>query len=184
MVSLFPISFKLWSQNNKKWTEYVDLYCDYLLNKSIEQQFNAFKKGFKTVVSGPAFYRFFVAEELELLICGSKELDFKELEENTVYESGYSGDHVVVKWFWQVLYSLSEEQKKKFLFFATGSDRAPIGGLKNLRFIIAKHGDGDDRLPQTHTCFNHFLLPEYSSKECLKMKLLKALANAEGFGMR
>lgn len=38
-------------------------------------------------------------------------------------------------------------------------------------------------LPTSHTCFNHFLLPEYSSKEKLKEKLDIALNNAEGFGL-
>ena len=49
---------------------------------------------------------------------------------------------------------MSVEYQKKFLFFTTGSDRAPIGGLKNLRFVITKHGDDSDRLPGAHTCFN------------------------------
>lgn len=35
--------------------------------------------------------------------------------------------------FAETLDKLSEEQKKKLLHFATGSDRAPIGGLKNLQ---------------------------------------------------
>ena len=169
---------------NENRKEYVELYVDYLLNKSIEKQFHSFRKGFTSVLTGGAFFEFFVFEEVELLICGERVLDFKELEDITTYESGYSKDHIVVKWFWEVVHKFSEEQKKKLLFFSTGSDRAPIGGLKNLEFIIAKHGDGDDRLPQTHTCFNHFLLPEYSSKECLEQKLLKAISNSEGFGMR
>lgn len=82
-----------------------------------------------------------------------------------------------------MLHDFNEEQKKQFLFFTTGSDRAPIGGLKNMRFIITKHGDDNDRLPQAHTCFNVLLLPPYASKEKLKEKLLLATQNATGFGM-
>ena len=104
-------------------TEYVELLTDYLLNKSIEKQFNSFRKGFRTVVSGGAFFEFFVLEEVELLVCGSRTLDFKDLENKTTYESGYSKNHIVVKWFWEVLHNFTEEQKKKFLSFATGSDR-------------------------------------------------------------
>lgn len=37
------------------------------------------------------------------------------------------------------------EQKKKLLFFATGSDRSPIGGLGNLQFVIVRHGEDSDR---------------------------------------
>lgn len=40
-----------------------------------------------------------------------------------------------------------------------------------------------DRLPTSHTCFNVLLLPEYSSKEKLRERLLKAITYAKGFGM-
>ncbi len=75
------------------------------------------------------------------------------------------------------------EQKKKLLFFATGSDRAPIGGLGAMQFVITRHGTESDRLPSAHTCFNHLLLPEYETKEKLQERLLAAINNAEGFGM-
>ena len=52
--------------------EFVDLYADWLLNKSIEVQFNEFKKGFDIVMGESNMADLFTAEELELLICGSK----------------------------------------------------------------------------------------------------------------
>lgn len=39
------------------------------------------------------------------------------------------------------------------------------------------------RLPTAHTCFNVLLLPEYSNKEKLEERLLKAVSNAKGFGL-
>ena len=39
------------------------------------------------------------------------------------------------------------------------------------------------RLPTAHTCFNVLLLPDYSSKDKLKERLLKAITYAKGFGM-
>jgi len=68
-------------------------------------------------------------------------------------------------------------------FFTTGSDKAPIGGLGKLGLVIVRHGADSDRLPQSHTCFNHLMLPEYSSKEKLETMLLLAVNNSEGFGM-
>jgi ubiquitin-protein ligase E3 A len=62
-----------------------------------------------------------------------------------------------------VVHSLSEEHKKKLLFFATGSDRVPIKGLGNLPFVISRNGPHCDRLPTAHTCFNHLLLPGAST---------------------
>lgn len=42
----------------------------------------------------------------------------------------------MVQWLWQVVGELTQEERKLFLKFFTGSDRAPIGGLGNLRCLI------------------------------------------------
>lgn len=68
--------------------------------------------------------------------------------------------------FWEILHSLDLEDKKSFLIFATGSDRVPIEGMKELNFVIQRHANTTN-LPTAHTCFNVFLLPEYESKEKL-----------------
>jgi ubiquitin-protein ligase E3 A len=62
-----------------------------------------------------------------------------------------------------------------------------VGGLGKLVFIISKHGTDQARYfavsgnaclhathrwPSSHTCFNHLLLPEYSSREKLKEMIL------------
>jgi len=167
---------------NENRQDYVNLYVKYLLEDSVAKQFNAFLKGFKMVCDSPGFH-LFRWEELQLLICGSPILDFDALEKSTVYDSGYTKDHPVIRNFWEVVHSFTLEQKKKLLFFATGSDRSPIGGLENLNFVITRHGADSDRLPSAHTCFNHLLLPEYSTKEKLQERLLAAINNAEGFGM-
>jgi hypothetical protein len=168
------------TNDNRK--EYVDLYVKYLLEDSISKQFNAFLKGFKTVCNSPAL-QLFRPDELQLLICGSPVLDFEALERVTLYDNGYSKDHPVIKNFWDVVHHMSLEQRKRLLFFTTGSDRSPIGGLAKLYFVITRHGPDSDRLPQSHTCFNHLLLPEYKTKEKLHERLLAAIENAEGFGM-
>ena len=97
--------------------------------------------------------------------------------------------------------SFTDDQKRKFLRFTTGSDRAPyakfntelkskrnsssfrIGGLARLKLIISRNGPDTDRLPTAHTCFNAFLLPDYSTADKLREKLLIAINNAEGFGL-
>jgi len=167
---------------NENRQEYVDLYVKYLLEDSVQKQFDAFLKGFKMICDSAGF-RMFRYEELELLICGSATLDFEALEKNTKYDNGFTKDHQTVKNFWSVVHSLTLDQKKKLLFFATGSDRSPIGGLGTLGFAVVRHGEDSDRLPSAHTCFNILLLPEYKTKEKLQERLLAAIDNAEGFGM-
>ncbi|XP_049574872.1 ubiquitin-protein ligase E3A isoform X1 [Syngnathus scovelli] len=169
------------SKENRQ--EFVDLYADYILNTSVERQFQAFKKGFLMVTSESPMKYLFRPEEVELLICGSRKLDFEALEKTVEYDGGYSKDTQIVKDFWETLHSFGEEQKRLFLQFTTGTDRAPVGGLGKLKMIIAKNGSDSDRLPTSHTCFNALLLPEYSSKEKLRERLLKAITYAKGFGM-
>lgn len=50
----------------------MDLYADFLLNKSVEKQFRAFYKGFQMVTDESPLELLFRPEEVELLICGSK----------------------------------------------------------------------------------------------------------------
>ncbi|XP_039709331.1 ubiquitin-protein ligase E3A isoform X2 [Pteropus medius] len=168
---------------NENRKEFVSLYSDYILNKSVEKQFKAFRRGFHMVTNESPLKYLFRPEEIELLVCGSRNLDFQALEETTEYDGGYSRDSVLIREFWEIVHSFTDEQKRLFLQFTTGTDRAPVGGLGKLKMIIAKNGPDTERLPTSHTCFNVLLLPEYSSKEKLKERLLKAITYAKGFGM-
>jgi len=169
------------NQDNKK--EYVDLYADFLINKTVEQQFLAFQRGFDLVTSESPIHMLFTPRELEMLICGEKEFDFNELENSTEYDGGYSKDTNVVRWFWEAVHNMDLEDKRKLLQFTTGSDRIPVGGLAKLKLTIAKNGSDSERLPTAHTCFNVLLLPEYSTKEKMNDLLMKAIKECKGFGM-
>ena len=63
------------------------------------------------------------------------------------------------------------------------SDRSPIDGLSKMGFVISRNGDDDARLPSAHTCFNHLLLPQYSSKEILAARVKYCIQESEGFGL-
>ena len=52
-----------------------------------------------------------------------------------------------------------------------------------MRFTISRAGPDSERLPSSHTCFNHLLLPNYATREKLERKLKQALQSSEGFGM-
>jgi hypothetical protein len=74
---------------NDNRQEYVDLYIDWYLNKSIETYFSHLKTGFLKVCDG-AIIRMLHPAELENLICGNPDLDFMELEKITEYDNGYT----------------------------------------------------------------------------------------------
>ncbi|XP_063233453.1 ubiquitin-protein ligase E3A [Bacillus rossius redtenbacheri] len=169
------------TQDNKK--EFVDLYADFLINTSVDKQFRAFRRGFQMVTDESPLHLLFRPEEVEQLVCGSKNFDFNELEEATEYDGGYASDSQVIRFFWDIVHKMALESKRKLLQFATGSDRVPVGGLSKLKLIIARNGPDSDRLPTAHTCFNVLLLPEYDSREKLHDRLMKAINYSKGFGM-
>lgn len=104
---------------NENKEEYIDLYVDFMMNRSIKEQFEAFKFGLEKCCGGEIL-SMIEPEDLEMLICGSKKLDFSELKKVTVYQDGYTENSPTVIDFWDVLMSFNEEEKKKFLFFCTG----------------------------------------------------------------
>lgn len=163
--------------------EYVRLYSDWLLNESITEQFSAFRHGFELVVVKSPLKYMFRPEELEVLISGSQEYDFAQLESTTDYDGGFTRSSETVQDFWSVVHEMSVEEQKRLLQFTTGTDRAPVGGLSQIKLVIARNGPDSERLPTAHTCFNVILLPDYKNREKLKERLHKAITYSKGFGM-
>ena len=166
--------------NNNK-DEYVDLYLEWYFNKSINEYFSSFEKGFYRVFSRN-LSKILTPDELELIICGTQFLDFHELKKAAHYEE-YEKDSETIKYFWEILLTFNEEEKKKFLSFVTGCDRAPIDGLGSLPITISNGGTDLNQLPSAHTCFNNLILPDYKNKEKLQKALLTAINYSEGFGL-
>jgi hypothetical protein len=165
---------------NENREEYVQLYLQHRLVNSVSQSFDAFKRGFYKVCECQVL-EWFHANELELLICGSNTLDFESLKDGCRYD-GYEAEDRVICDFWDVVSELTTEQQAQLLAFATGSARAPINGLKELRMTITKAVESE-QLPTSHTCFNQLILPAYESKKVLREKILIAITHATGFGL-
>lgn len=163
--------------------DYIKRYCDWIFHTGVQQQYKAFRKGFDQCIGDTLFRQLFRYDELEHIICGQPELDFDALEKITSYQDGYTSDSPQMKWFWEVIHSLSYEEKKAFLQFCTGSDRAPVGGLGRIPFIVSRAGPDSSTLPTVHTCFNHILLPEYDSKEKMERLVRLAIQHCTGFGL-
>jgi hypothetical protein len=74
--------------------------------------------------------------------------------------------------------------KRALLLFATGCDRAPVGGLGKLQFVLQRAGPDAMDLPTSHTCFNMLSMPAYQSRAKLRDRLTIAIHNATGFGLQ
>lgn len=166
----------------KNKAAYVDAYVAWFLDAG--EPYRAFEKGFKRVCSsGGRVFQLLNYQDLELLVRGSPTLDFDAWKSAVVYE-GYHDHSETVSHFWQVVEVLEHPLKVKLLKFVTGSDRAPIGGLVNSKFVISR-STATAQLPSSHTCFHHLVLPDYKDIESLRTKLLIAInESSEGFGLR
>uniref|UniRef100_A0A8C2JA92 HECT and RLD domain containing E3 ubiquitin protein ligase 4 n=1 Tax=Cyprinus carpio TaxID=7962 RepID=A0A8C2JA92_CYPCA len=170
------------SVNKSNRQEFVNAYVDYIFNTSVAPQFSAFYAGFHKVCGGKVL-ELFQPSELQAMVIGNTNYDWKELEKSTEYKGEYWADHPTIKMFWEVFHELTLEKKKQFLLFLTGSDRIPILGMKSLALVIQPTGGGEQYFPVAHTCFNLLDLPKYTNKETLKEKLLHAIEHIQGFNL-
>jgi alpha-tubulin suppressor-like RCC1 family protein len=168
---------------NSNINQYVQCFIEYELVKKIEKQVSPFKRGFHQVLKGDIL-KVFRAEELSKCICGEIDLiDATQLHKICKYEGDFTNKNYIDQ-FWKILDSFSQEEKRSFLLFVTGTDRLPVGGTARMSLTIQKNGSDTELLPTSSTCFNTLLLPEYSTPEKLERKLKIILQNKEGFGLR
>jgi len=76
-----------------------------------------------------------------------------------------------------VLVGMNGDERKAFLQFTTGCSSLPPGGLANLQprlTIVRKVDSTDGGYPSVNTCVHYLKLPEYSSEEILRDRLLAA----------
>ncbi|XP_070804586.1 probable E3 ubiquitin-protein ligase HERC6 [Pituophis catenifer annectens] len=166
--------------NNANKKDFVDKYVDYIFNKSVDDVFSEFRRGFYKVLD-EQLVAIFEPEQLMEVAIGNANYDWDMYERNAEYCGIYSSTHPTIKMFWEVFHELSLEDKKRFLVFLAGNDRVPVAGMKPWK--ISPHIlPSEDLLPEADTCFHFLLLPIYSTKEKLEEKLLQAIGNNRGFG--
>ncbi|GAB1315722.1 HECT domain-containing protein [Madurella fahalii] len=162
---------------------YVSDYIRYLTDVSVRPQYEAFARGFHTCLHSKSL-TLLTPNLLQSVVEGVQEIDISELKRHARYV-GWDASHRTVRDFWSVVKRYDEGMKRKLLEFVTASDRVPVGGVKNMMFIVQRNGEEDDpagRLPTSYTCYGTLLLPEYKDKEMLRERLGMALENAQGFG--
>ncbi|XP_074535241.1 E3 ISG15--protein ligase HERC5-like isoform X2 [Halichoeres trimaculatus] len=164
--------------------EFVNAYVDYAFNKSVEGVFEEFKRGFMKVCDYEVM-GLFQPEELQAVMVGQENYDWDVFKQNTVYEAGYHAEHPHIIIFWEVFETLTDEEKKKFFLFVTGSDRVPFMGMESIKMIISVLPFATDiHQPESYTCYNQLFLPLYQKhpiKETMQAKLLQAIYHNRGF---
>jgi len=167
--------------------EYVTLTANLYLSNGIAAQAAAIRTGFNMFFQ-ISNLSVFTVHELERTLCGIPEdltqnWTKQELLDNidASAECERTLNHLV-----NVLISFSIEQRRSFLRFLTGSPRLPVGGWKalNRKFTLSLKKDllnPDLHLPSVNTCFLRLKLPEYTTEEILREKLIYAMENGHLF---
>ena len=158
-------------------------FCDALLNARLHEatlQCDAMLQGLSYLIP-QRILTLFTWQQLELLACGSREIDLELLRTKTKYGVGVSPTQRHVRYLWQVLRKFSQENRAKFLRFVWGRTRLPATPAEwgDLRFTLhTRHTpNADAAYPVAHTCFFSLELPAYSSYAICHERLLYAITN-------
>jgi len=125
----------------------------------------------------------FTPQDLEWSISGKPVIDINLLKRHTKLNPAFNDNTPVIRYFWQVLHSMTQEERMKFIRFVYAQERLPLDDQEFIRtgtkMLIkpyqGKSTNPDNCFPRADTCFFSLSLPEYSSPEILKDKLLSAM---------
>ncbi|ETK96949.1 hypothetical protein L915_00429 [Phytophthora nicotianae] len=174
---------------------YVSLNLEFLLDRTIKSQVQAFRQGFEQICGNGdhqlfRFLQAFDVRELEQLLSDRGtgntmwDRDGVDLREHMVCDHGYTADSRAIAHLVSILCELSVDEQRLFVRFVTGANRLPLGGLRNLEpklTVVRKLTELSDAnsieendavLPSASTCTNYLKLPSYSTREIMKQRLL------------
>jgi len=121
------------------------------------------------------------ADDLMQRVCGRPLVDIQLLKRHTEY-SGVVASAPHIAYFWEVLESFTQDERRAFIQFAWAQERLPATDAEfdrtGTRMMIKPYtgtSNPDDMFPKADTCFFNLMLPEYSSPELLRQRLLFAV---------
>eukprot|EP01035_Chromulina_nebulosa_P017384 gene17384-22933_t len=149
-----------------------------------QDQIRSFKYGLESVIPKQAL-SLLTGNELEILICGIKEIDISRLRHNTEYDEDVTCNDKHIQNFWNILeYEFTNDERSLFLRFVWARPTLPPRELDFPQKFKIQSAVGDDvainpdsYLPKAHTCFFSINLPKYSTKEIMIEKLKYAINN-------
>ena len=127
-------------------------------------------------------------KELERLVCGKKTVDVELLKSFTQYNGDLNKDSNRVKWLWEILNEIPDEDKVKFVKFCYAQERLPSTKEEYERLqVVLKikpymDKNKKDVFPKADTCFFSLELPEYSNKNIMKQRIVAAI-NLDNVGL-
>jgi hypothetical protein len=159
--------------------EYIQAMVNHRLVTSVNDSWVYFSEGFQFI--GPTkVLGYLYGRDLEALLSGTEVTNWSEFKKAAAYVH-YNVTAPAVVMFWNIFDGWSHADKCRFLQFATGSARAPVGGLQTMRFVIERTDDRG-QIPTARTCTGQFSLPDIRDEPVMRRKLEICLSNCVGFG--
>ena len=158
---------------NKK--DYIRRRAEFRMTRRVRPQLLGFLKGFYSA-HHRSWLKAFTAAELEVVLCGLPTVDIEDMRAHSSYQN-CDVTTVQVRWFWEFVSSLPQEELATLMQFSTGCSKVPAGGFAAMRnkFTLNLVQGPEDRLPVAHTCYATIDLPTYRSAEALASKFRTAL---------
>lgn len=159
--------------------EYIKLATKKRLNEHMNQILEI-KRGLTDCVPSPLLH-LCSWKDLEWKVSGKPYIDIELLKRHTEYsETNPQAPHI--KYFWNVLRSFTQPQKRAFIRFVWAQERLPSDDSEfirtSTRMLIKPYRspDPDSCYPKVDTCFFNISLPMYSSMEVCMEKLLSVIS--------
>ncbi len=193
-VELIPGGSKI-SLSNENKNLFIEkiIYVETLMR--YEEQIKRMRNGFLSLFGEEI--NIFKPEEFDFLISGQRTIDLEDWKKNTIYKGHYNENNQTIKYFWQVLSELSQNDLFIFYFFCTSSTHVPLDGFNSLKgvnnkiqkftiepklsLILDESGENTFKLIEAKTCFNRIFLPEYGTIEEMRKAIDIIIGNDTQF---
>jgi len=158
--------------------DFVAKAVNFWFRSGVKKQIEAFRKGLGAMLDLNNLQSF-APGELKEMICGSEtiEWDRQTLEHHVHPTNGLSRDSPIYKYLIDVLISMNNSDRARFLDFVSSCPRLLPGGKFYMDVCPAPKMQ---KYPRSRACANQLYLPEYSSREELNTHLFEAMYSSVG----
>jgi len=188
--------------NGDTLQSYIEKVVNILLSSGVQTPLGCFTLGLRHILvfddeSDCSPLGVFEPKELSEMLSGDDERkpwDRETILSSLALEYGFTQDSSTIQNLVDLMVSFSAKQRRLFLLFVTGSPRLPVGGFPALtpKFTVSckrpvtnvsaeiERAVSDATLPSANCCFSLLKLPDYSTADILRERLLFAIANCQG----
>jgi hypothetical protein len=159
----------------------IERRLEALIPSTVEQGFETLRQGFQSVIP---LLGDLTLEDLQTILVGSRNIDIEDLISNiSLLQGRYRISRQILEeriphleWLDGLLRSLSIDDLRKFLFFATGSPFVPAQGFSALRpgVTVEFHEDIAAGI-SAHKSLNLIRIPQFSTETEFRDKLIAAI---------